>query len=164
HQVLLFHYCLMSNHIHLLLRQDAENQGLVKTMHDAKMCYAIYYHKKYGGTGGVWEDRFRNFHIDSSSYLLECGRYIERNPLKAFLVSKPEKYLYSSYNFYAYGKPMELITINPEYLALSEKEEFRQSLYREYVGIARDYEAVVKTEKKFRKMNVLIRSRPITSN
>ena len=101
--VSLIHYCLMPNHIHLLLMQQKDNQGIIKVMQGFKMKYAFYYHRKRNATGTVWEGRFRSFHVNSSGYLLECGRYIERNPVKAGMVEDPSQYPYSSYGYYASG-------------------------------------------------------------
>ncbi|MBI3251984.1 MAG: transposase [Candidatus Omnitrophica bacterium] len=149
YEVSLIHYCFMPNHIHFLVRQDCQNKGLAKFMHAIKMCYAAHFHHKYGGTGAVWEGRFKSFHVHSSSYLLECGRYIERNPVKAGMAKEPSAYRYSSYAHYACDRPINFITDNPEYLALSNSAQGRQFFYQKYVQEDRNWNpGVVKSIEK----------------
>jgi putative transposase len=62
--------------------------------------------------GGIIRD-VCSFIVKDESYLLECARYIERNPVRAKIVKEPSDYLWSSYNHYAQGAKDELITINP---------------------------------------------------
>ena len=50
-----------------------------------------------GRTGTIWEGRFKLSPIDTDEYLMQCCRYVELNPVKAALVTKPELYLWSSY-------------------------------------------------------------------
>ena len=79
--VKIYNYCIMPNHIHILLL--AEEAGhLSKFMQSLSLSYGSYYRKKYKYTGYLWQGRFKNIHVDKDSYLLECARYIERNPLR----------------------------------------------------------------------------------
>jgi putative transposase len=77
------HYCIMSNHVHLLARSEKDKRAISKMMHGIGMVYARHHKLKRRRTDHVFEDRFKHIHIESDSYLLECGRYIERNPLRA---------------------------------------------------------------------------------
>ena len=74
---------------------------------------------------------------------MECGRYIERNPVRAGIVDNPGKYYWSSYNFYAKGTPDDIITPDPLYMALSSIEVERRSKYIEYVSTDRPYEKLL---------------------
>lgn len=135
----LYHYCLMTNHTHLLMRFfDAE--GFQKVMQRVNLIYARHYKKLYDSLGHVFHDRFKSLPIENDSYLLECGRYIERNPLKAGLAKDPCAYPWSSYAFYAEGRPNSLLTANPLYLDLGFSPEERRRQYREYVTSERAYE------------------------
>lgn len=142
HRYDLYHYCLMTNHVHLLIRfYDAE--GLQKVMQRINLNYAKYYKRKYVYHAHVFQDRFKSLAIDEDAYLLDCGRYIERNPLKAKLVKDPKEYAWSSYNFYAQGHQNSLINVNPLYEDLGERPEDRQNAYRAYVLTERPYEQLV---------------------
>jgi len=143
HSVLLYHYCLMTNHVHLLMRSDKSHLGITKTMHGLQTAYASYFKKCRQATGHVFENRFRDFHIDSEAYLLECGRYIERNPVRAKMVAHPEFYPWSSYRHYAGGIKNPLLSPNPMYEALGRSLQDRRRVYRDYVKTIRAYEVLV---------------------
>ena len=139
----LFHYCLMNNHVHLLLRGDKAADGISKMMHGLQLVYARYFNPRQQKTGHVFEDRFKHFHIESDSYLLECGRYIERNPVRAGIVRDAAAYPWSSYRYYAYGQSNPLILEDILYSGLGKSLETRQAAYRQYVETARAYELLV---------------------
>ena len=65
--------------------------------------------------------------------MLECGRYVELNAVKAGLVEKPEEYHWSSYRVYSEGWKQQLVDLDPEFERLSEDKEQRIKLYRQYV-------------------------------
>ena len=98
----LYHYCLMTNHIHLLLRV-AEGISLPKIMHWIQLGYARYHRKKYRYCGHLFQGRFRSLRIPKESYYLQCGRYIERNPVKAGMVKTAAEYPWSSAPYYMNG-------------------------------------------------------------
>jgi len=87
--VSLFHYCIMSNHVHLLLRSEEADDAITRMMKGVHMVYAKHFKRKHETTGHVFEDRFKSWHVNSDAYLLECGRYIERNPVRAKMVEEP---------------------------------------------------------------------------
>ena len=108
----LYHYCLMSNHIHLLLESNKQTQ-LSKMMKRLNLFYYNHYKKRYGYCGHFWQDRFKSLLIENDEYLLACGLYIERNPVRAGIVTSAQHYHYSSYNYYAYGKEDDLLDRDP---------------------------------------------------
>lgn len=138
----LYHYCLMTNHVHLLIKFFAQ-EGLQKVMQRVNLRYAKRYRRLYKYVGHVFQDRFKSFPIEEDSYLLDCGRYIERNPIKAGMVKDLTLYPWSSYSFYAFGKMNELIDENPYYQALGQNQTERQTRYQEYVLMSRPYENLV---------------------
>ena len=68
-QVNIIHYCLMSNHIHLLI-QAVKSEDLPKFMQVVLQVYASYFRKKYKSVGFVFQNRYKSFFIDNESYLL----------------------------------------------------------------------------------------------
>src|SRR5438132_1460907 len=101
-------YCLMTNHVHLLLTPRSEAAcGLL--MKHVSQLHSQYMNRKYGRTGGLWEGRFRSSVVQSESYLLACYRYIELNPVRAALVSHPADYDWSSYRVNAQGLPSRIV-------------------------------------------------------
>ncbi len=104
------------------------------------LAYTIWFNRKNGKVGHLWQDRFRSALIEKDSYLLECGRHIERNPIRAGLVKDPMEYLWSSYRVYAYGKADGLTDRHEMCDAMGKEDETRQRVYREYVCSNRDSE------------------------
>lgn len=64
---------------------------------------------------------------------MQCGKYIELNPVRAGIVFSPENYPFSSYQYYGFGQEDSLITSNPLYEGLSARQEKRQRIYRNLV-------------------------------
>lgn len=143
----LFHYCLMPNHIHLLLR-IARGLQLPNLMQGLNQSYAKHYKRSYGLIGNLFQGRYKGLTIDKDEYLLECARYIERNPLRAGMVRDPAGYDFSSFNYYANGVKDDIITPNPRYEELSGNRKKRIKLYTEYLLQPRPYETIV--DQRFR--------------
>jgi REP element-mobilizing transposase RayT len=96
----LYGYCLMSNHIHLVIKEG--EAGISNVMKRLGASYAYWYNLKYQRTGHVFQDRFKSECIEDDSYLMTVVRYVHRNPVKALVVNKPEEYIWSSCRVY-YG-------------------------------------------------------------
>ncbi|MDP2943762.1 MAG: transposase [Candidatus Omnitrophota bacterium] len=131
-KITIFHYCLMDNHIHLILWLSNQAK-LSRFMKQINLCYFNYYRKTYGYVGHFWQDRFKSNIIDTDSYLLQCGKYIELNPVRAKMVDFPEEYSFSSYKHYAKGVDDSLVTDDPAYLGFSNDKETRRKQYIDFV-------------------------------
>ena len=88
-------YCLMSNHVHLLVK-PVKDKSLYKMMQGLTLCYSQYANRKYGRSGRLWENRYHSCIVDREKYLWAVARYIEQNPVRAGLVKKADDYAYSS--------------------------------------------------------------------
>lgn len=139
---LLHHYCLMSNHLHLILKVMVA-QDLPKLMQGINLSYTLYYKQKYKFTGSLWQGRYKSIIIEKDEYLMECGRYIERNPVRANIVKDPKDYGFSSFKFYAYGEESDIITQDIVYKGLSQNIGERQRKYRDYVLEERAYDKML---------------------
>ena len=80
-QVTICAYCLMENHIHLLVR-DKQNK-IALLIKKIGVSYSQYYNKKYDRCGHLFQDRYLSEVIDNESYLFSAFRYILNNPAKA---------------------------------------------------------------------------------
>lgn len=110
-------YCLMGNHVHLLLTPaTAQSCGLF--MHRVAQGYAHYFNRKLSRTGTLWEGRFRSCVVESGSYVIACSRYIELNPVRAGLVTAPGNYPWSSYPVNSGSAVDPLVSIHIELLAV----------------------------------------------
>lgn len=138
----LYHYCLMSNHLHLLLA-IAVAEHLPKFMQAVLQGYGRWYKAQTRYWGHVWQGRFKSPLIPEESYFLEAGRYIERNPLRAKMVEELATYPWSSYRYYALGEPNPLIAEDPYYAQLGSTATARQAAYREFVRLESPYSPVL---------------------
>lgn len=91
-------YCLMSNHIHLILREGKETVSQVIKRIGAS--YVYWYNMKYERCGHLFQDRYKSECVENDSSLLTVLRYILQNPVKAGIVKDPAKYRWSSYDEY----------------------------------------------------------------
>ncbi|MDP4094737.1 MAG: transposase [Bacillota bacterium] len=94
----IYAYCLMDNHVHLLINEGSE--GISHIMSRIETSYAYYFNKRYNRIGHLFQDRFKSEIIDDDSYLLAAVRYIHNNPVKAEICRNPSDFRWSSYNLY----------------------------------------------------------------
>ena len=94
----LYAYSLMKNHVHLLL--EVEGTPLSKIMQSLLFRYTRYFNKRYGKVGHLFQGRYKAILCDKDAYLLELVRYIHLNPIRAKVVTDPERYLWTSHLSY----------------------------------------------------------------
>ena len=102
--------CLMPNHFHLVVRPRADGD-LSRWMQWLMTAHVRRHHRRYGSSGHVWGGRFKSFVIQSRrpsasargggvvagpSPVLQVVRYVERNPLRAGLVTSASAWRWSS--------------------------------------------------------------------
>ena len=138
----LYHYCLMSNHLHLLL-QVARAEDLPHFMQGLLQGYGRWYKTQHRYVGHVWQGRYKSPCVAEESYYLEAGRYIERNPVRAKLVTEPLAYPWSSYGYYAAGRPDPLVDEDPYYAGLGATPTERQHAYRDFVQLETPYAPIL---------------------
>ena len=115
----LYAYCLMGNHVHLLLRIQGESLETIFKRIGGR--YVYYYNVKYQRVGHLFQDRFKSEPVDDDVYFLTVLRYIHQNPVKARLCSKVEDYPYSSMSEYL----CDSNTVDTEFaLKMIDRKEF----------------------------------------
>lgn len=94
----LYAYCLMGNHLHILIKVADEPLGAVFR----KICasFVFWYNKKYQRTGYLFQDRFKSEAVEDDKYFLTVLRYILQNPVKGGLCKSVFDYDYSSIKEY----------------------------------------------------------------
>jgi len=93
----LYAYCLMDNHVHLLL-QEGEELGI--SIKRITVGYVRYHNQKYGRTGHLFQNRYSSEPVEDDRYLLAVMRYIHNNPLKAHMAESQTEYIWSSFQKY----------------------------------------------------------------
>ncbi len=124
----LFHYCLMPNHLHLLV-QTKSAHDFATFMKQVSLAYYHYFRKKYGWVGHFWQGRYKSQPVGKDDYFVQCGKYIELNPVRAGLVAEPYLWLWSSYHYYVKGQNNSLLAEDMFYAALGPSKEARQLAY-----------------------------------
>ena len=94
----LFAYCLMGNHIHLMIKPNEESLEQIFKRIAGRFVY--WYNLKYQRCGHLFQDRFKSEPVEDNSYFLTVLRYIHQNPVKAGLCKAVKDYRYSSYKEY----------------------------------------------------------------
>lgn len=131
--VRLYAYCLMTNHVHLLL-MPAQTGSLGLLLKALAARQTRYVNRLEGCSGTLWEGRYKSSPVATERYLLECSRYIELNPLRAEIVGCPEHYHWSSFGGKAGLWEDPRLDLGPCYLAMGETEQQRQSRYAAFVS------------------------------
>lgn len=113
----LFAFCLMDNHVHLVIQEGQES--LATTMKRINASYAYYFNQKYNRVGHLFQDRFKSENIEDERYLMAVTRYIHNNPVKAGIVEKAEDYKWSSYKYYLAPDKLESRNVNTDVILSS---------------------------------------------
>jgi putative transposase len=122
-------YCLMTNHVHLLLSPGTQD-SCTALMRDIGRRYVPYFNRRHERTGTLWEGRFRSCIVESARYVLACYRYIELNPVRAGLVGHPADYLWSSHAVNSGTRHDPSIASHVEFEALGADTHARHAAYR----------------------------------
>ena len=128
----IYAYCLMTNHIHLILDPGENPEALSQFMKGVAGRQTRYFNKMAKRSGSLWEGRFKSSIIETDEYLLSCCRYIDLNPLRAGVVESPEEYPWSSYQCKAMGKHDPVVDVDICYKALGNDAIERQTAYRKF--------------------------------
>ena len=104
-------YCLMPNHVHLVVVPEAEN-GLACLFRQVHRQYTRRINFRENWKGHLWQERFHSFVMDER-HLLAAVRYVELNPVRAKLCSRPEQWRWSSARAHLDGSDDQLVTVEP---------------------------------------------------
>ena len=132
--VKVYGYCLMTNHVHLILDPRVQVTNLGKLMKRLAGRQTRYVNHKEKRTGSLWEGRYKSSPIETDTYLLACNRYVELNPVKAGMVEYAKDYEWSSYR-QRVGLEVDVwIDNDSAYLGLSDDETERSQRYMGYIN------------------------------
>lgn len=128
-----FAYCLMSNHIHLIIKTSAKG-NISQIMQAITISHTRYYHHTYQSSGHIWQGRFKSPLISSDGYLLTAMQYVEQNPVRAGISKKPGDYSWSSFMCNAKGVDDGLTDRqkNQVYISMGKTLEEQQEEYSGY--------------------------------
>jgi putative transposase len=123
--VIIWAYCLMPNHVHLVAVPESE-EGLRRAIGEAHRRYTRHINFREQWRGHLWQGRFASFLMDEQ-YLLTATRYIELNPVRAGLVSIPEEYPWSSARAHMKGRNDDLVKVQALLRMVDDWRQFLSS-------------------------------------
>lgn len=142
--LLLYGYCLMDNHVHLLIEEREES--ISKVIQRLSSSYVLWYNRKYDRTGHLFQGRFRSETIESVRSFLKVLRYIHQNPVQAGLASDAITSKWTSMQEYL-GKPSLVDTeVAVQLFALDREKAIR--LFIEFMLLQHEDEFMNNTGKK----------------
>lgn len=124
--VTVYAYCLMSNHVHLLLETGSD--PLSKFMQGLQQSYTQYFNRKHHKVGHLFQGRYKAIVCEKDEYLLTLVRYIHLNPIRAKLVQRLDDYRYSGH---------------PEYCGVRASEALETSRVLNMLGGRRSYQRFI---------------------
>lgn len=130
-QVLIYCFCLMSNHFHFLLKEIFPN-GIRKFMGDIQNSYAKYFNTKNKRIGSLFKEMFRAVRIETDEQFLHVGRYVHLNPYSGYLVKKIEEledYPWSSLQLYLGKKDIDFVETDFLSSFFRTKENLRSFIF-----------------------------------
>jgi REP element-mobilizing transposase RayT len=122
--VMLYAYCLMPNHVHLLLQTP--DPPLAKFMQGLQQSYTQRFNRVHGKVGHLFQGRYKAIVCETDEYLATLIRYIHLNPVRARLVEDPEVYPYSGHRAYLTGDGTALIDPGPVLSLLGGRAAYRR--------------------------------------
>ena len=121
-------YCLMTNHVHLLLTPP-DATSCARLMKHVAQRYSKRLNARHGRTGTLWEGRFHSALVASERYALACYRYIDLNPVRAGLVKHAGDYPWSSYRANCSIRLDNFVSPHAAFLALAGDSTERAASY-----------------------------------
>ncbi len=92
YNLIIYSYCLMPNHFHILIYSGSRPGEITPYMHRFMTSYAIYLNKKYHLVGRVFQSPYKSKYIPKNEVLKKVTKYIKDNPVKAGLVRHSHDY------------------------------------------------------------------------
>ncbi len=120
----IYAYCLMPNHVHLLLESSVE--PLAKFMQGLQQSYTQYFNLIYNKVGHLFQGRYKAIVCERDEYLLELIRYIHLNPVRSKMVQRPEQYKYTSHSVYLRGEATDMIDTTKVLQLMGGRETYRR--------------------------------------
>lgn len=106
-------WCLMTNHVHLVVVPPDDPAALARAIGEAHRRYSRLVNFREGVRGHLFQERFHSFPIQTDAHFLTVVRYVERNPIRARMVAQAVDYPWSSARHHVQNTPDPLVTESP---------------------------------------------------
>lgn len=132
-EIRLLGYCLMTNHVHLILMPGENVQAVSKLMRVLAARQTRRVNKLEKRSGTLWDGRFKASLVATDEYLLSCCRYVDLNPVRAAIVAEPQEYEWSGYRGRTGMQGDSVLDKHSVFEALGRSPETRALAYRHFV-------------------------------
>jgi len=129
----IYAYCLMTNHVHLIVSPGKKAENLALLMKRVSGRQTRYVNKIERRSGTLWEGRYKSSLIKEDDYLLACCRYIELNPVRAGIVKEPAEYRWSSYKYKTGLDSTDWLDFDPCYEGLGATKKECEKKYEDWI-------------------------------
>jgi REP element-mobilizing transposase RayT len=158
YEIRLYLYCLMSNHVHMVLETPRGN--LSRFMHRLQTAYTVYFNRRHRRSGHLMQGRFGASLVDENRYILKLSRYVHLNPVyirsnrgksPSERVALLRSYVWSSYRGYiGQSKREDFVDYGPVLAMMEGAKRTVKSQYRRFVeaGISEIDSAVIVAKKR----------------
>ena len=138
-----WNYCVMPNHYHVTVQPTTAN--LSATFRQLNAQYAQWWNKRHHRVGHVFQGRFKDQVVQREGHLMSLTRYVVMNPVRARLVDRPDKWLWSSYRATAGLEVPQPFLAASSTLALFGEDDERvlQGRFTKYVTVDREEDTVI---------------------
>jgi putative transposase len=125
-------FCVMSNHLHATVRLGEDVEVLSRVLRRAHMTFAMRYNRRRSRSGAVGNDRPKTIRLQDDRAQIRTVFYCDANPIRAGLVKDPRSYFWSTYNYFAFGRPNRFVASSePDwYRRLGNNQSQRRRRYR----------------------------------
>jgi len=144
--VRIYAYCLMPNHVHLLV--ETGSTPLAKFMQGLKQSYTQYFNRSYRKVGHLFQGRYQAIICDRDKYLMALIRYIHLNAVRAKLVTRPERYVYSGHNSYLTNGTAKIVEVTAILKLLGGKKAYERFVL-EGIGESHNEEYYAVADQRF---------------
>ena len=147
HALQIWAYCLMDNHVHLLIVPETET-ALARGIGLTNQVYTQYLNRKLNQSGRIWQNRFFSCVVENEQYLWAVARYIERNPLKVGLAKNAEDYPWSSAKAHLTGSDDPVLS-SPSWLDPPERNAYAGFVFAEDIAMDDGIRRATRTGRPF---------------
>ena len=151
----LYAYCLMDNHVHLLIKEKVDD--ISQVMKRLGVSYAQWYNQKQERCGYVFQDRYKSEAVEEDSYFLTVLRYIHQNALRAGIVATIDEYPWSSHRLYADRKYQALADIEFALGMFGTQEDAQITHYLQFMSETNNIE-YLDTDERLRRTDDEVRT------
>jgi putative transposase len=130
----IYGYCLMTNHVHLIVDPGSHPENVGKLMKRLAGRHTRRINRIETRSGTLWGGRFKSSPIQTDRYMLACLRYVDRNPVRARMVTSAGQYRWSSYREHVGERHTHWIEVDPVTVGFCESEQQRWQRYRDFVA------------------------------